>query len=196
MAFSNPFTVTLIPKAERSDWMAGMDLPWPHRALLMWTPIDEDDIGIDPRLRRALWRSVGSGRSCDWTTRAKSEFLRVLFEWVLGQPGRAQFEMRWSPDAAVFDALLDESLFFAASLDADAPRPTAEDLAFWHDQGDPPEHLFAPGQRIAIRSGVDGFCLGVFCSDAAEFNAFEQALTRAVEIEGGTVRFGSEPARA
>ena len=195
MAFSNPFTVTLIPKAERSDWMAGMDLPCPHRALLMWTPIDEDDTGIDPRLRRALWRMLAAGDRVIGLPE-QTGISKGLIQWVLGQPGRAQFEMRWSPDAAAFDALLDDSLFFAASLDADAPRPTAEGLAFWHDQGEPPEDLFAPGQRIAIRSGVDGFCLGVFCSDAAEFSAFEQALTRAVEIEGGTVRFGSEPARA
>lgn len=192
MTRSEPLIVTLIPKAKRADWMAGMDLPWPHRALLMWTPVDDGDAGIDMRLRRALWHVLAADDRVIGLPE-QTGVSKGPLQWLLGQPGRAQFEMRWSCDAAAFNALLDESLFFATAFDANAPRPTAEHLNFWHDQGDPPATLFAPGQRLVIRSGVDGFCLGVFCSDASEFDSFQQTLSQAVEAEGGTLTTGIEP---
>lgn len=185
--------VTWIPQAESAGWMAGMDLSWPHRALLMWTPLDPDGEGPAPSLRRALWQTLSMkgaalGVPVETATRPVG-----LFGWLFGQPRRAEFAMDWSGSFAAFDAAFDESLYFAATFDPDAPRPEAKDLAVWHDQGDPPETLFPAGQRAVVRSGVDTFCLGIFCRDEATLTEFRRALAEGLAEAGATLTDGPEP---
>ncbi len=195
MTIAEPLHVTWIPHAERADWMAGMDLPWPHRALLMWTPIDPD--GDDPALalRQAVWQALSTQSATVGMPKLIGTRPVGLFGRLFGQPRRAEFAMDWGGSFEAFDALLKESLYFAVAFDPDATRPDANALAVWHDQGDPPADLFPAGQRAVVRSGVDNFCLGIFGRDEATLTAFRMALADALSDTGGRLVDGAEPPR-
>ena len=193
MTQTEPLSVTFIHGAKDAGWMAGMDLPWQHRALLMWTPLDRDGEGLDSRLSRALWEALTANGALIGLPRQTGSRPIGFFGWLFGQPRRAEFDMLWDPSFEAFAETIDQSLFFAASFDPEAPRPDLTGMAVWHDQGDAPATLFPAGQRTVIRSGVDNFCIGVFCRDEIEMTAFRTALAEAVIRVGGTLSDGPEP---
>lgn len=181
-----PLHVSFIADAARPEWLAGMEWGWPHRALLTWTPLDLEGEGVDRRLRGALWSALS----------AMTGEVGVPVEdgsegWLWWRKPR--LAMRRSDGAQDFHALFGWNLYFAVVIEAGAEMPPYEALRHWHVGGAPPDDLFPPPLRLALRSGVDEACFGVFARSEAELARFRETLTAAVAETGGALEDGKEP---